>query len=42
MKWNNKQITRKVEYASHWMMLDRPDLIGRLLVNFIGQHHPDE
>ena len=30
----------KVEYASHWMMLDRPDHISRLLLNFIGQHLP--
>jgi pimeloyl-ACP methyl ester carboxylesterase len=29
----------KVTYASHWMMLDRPDQISRLLLNFIGQHH---
>ncbi len=32
----------KVEYASHWMMLDRPDHVGRLLLNFIGQYHPAE
>jgi pimeloyl-ACP methyl ester carboxylesterase len=30
----------KVECASHWMMLDRPDHINRLLLNFIGQHLP--
>jgi pimeloyl-ACP methyl ester carboxylesterase len=38
----NQWCYEKVEYASHWMMLDRPDHIGRLLVNFIGQHHPGE
>jgi pimeloyl-ACP methyl ester carboxylesterase len=30
----------RVEYASHWMMLDRPDYINRVLLNFIGEHHP--
>jgi pimeloyl-ACP methyl ester carboxylesterase len=30
----------KVDGASHWMMLDRPEHINRLLLNFIGQHRP--
>lgn len=30
----------KVQDASHWMMLDRPDHINRLLLNFIGKHPP--
>lgn len=28
----------RVADAGHWMMLDRPDHINRLLLNFIGQH----
>ncbi len=28
----------KVPEASHWMKLDRPEHINRLLLNFIGQH----
>ena len=30
----------RVPYAGHWMMLDRPYHINRLLVNFIGQYQP--
>ena len=29
----------RVEDASHWLMLDRPDHISRLLLNHLGQHH---
>ena len=28
----------RVDYASHWMMLDRPDHLSRLLLNFLGEH----
>ena len=31
---------KKVDNAGHWMMLDRPNHISRLLLNFIGQHLP--
>jgi len=30
----------KVDQASHWMMLDRPAHINRLLLNHLGQYHP--
>jgi pimeloyl-ACP methyl ester carboxylesterase len=30
----------RVPDAGHWMMLDRPDHINRLLLNFIGQYQP--
>ena len=30
----------KVDQATHWMMLDRPAHISRLLVNHLGQYHP--
>ena len=30
----------RVENASHWMMLDRPDHVNRLLLNFLKQYHP--
>lgn len=38
----NQWCYEKVEHASHWMMLDRPAHISRLLLNFIGQHHQGE
>jgi pimeloyl-ACP methyl ester carboxylesterase len=28
-----------IEGASHWMMLDRPEHINRLLLNFLAQYH---
>jgi pimeloyl-ACP methyl ester carboxylesterase len=31
---------QRVDDASHWMMLDRPEHISRLLINFISQHFP--
>jgi pimeloyl-ACP methyl ester carboxylesterase len=30
----------RVEHASHWMMLDRPEHLNRLLQNFLRRHHP--
>jgi pimeloyl-ACP methyl ester carboxylesterase len=30
----------RVEDASHWLMLDRPGHISRLLLNHLGLHHP--
>jgi len=30
----------RIEDASHWMMLDRPEHINRLLLNFLTQYHP--
>ena len=30
----------RVDNASHWMMLDRPDHINRLLLNHLTRHHP--
>lgn len=30
----------KVDQASHWMMLDRPAHISRLLLNHLGEYHP--
>jgi pimeloyl-ACP methyl ester carboxylesterase len=30
----------RIEGASHWMMLDRPEHINRLLLNFLTQYHP--
>lgn len=29
---------RRVEGASHWLMLDRPDAISRLLLEYLGRH----
>jgi pimeloyl-ACP methyl ester carboxylesterase len=27
----------RIEGASHWMQLDRPETVNRLLVDFLGQ-----
>jgi pimeloyl-ACP methyl ester carboxylesterase len=34
--WRYERVTN----ASHWMMLDRPAHITRLLLNFLAAHHP--
>ncbi len=36
---NAQWLYERVDDASHWMMLDRPEHINRLLLNFIGPHH---